>query len=90
MNAIALRAEAQSPAGAGNSKIDAWSRLAEISVPVTVAWGELDVEVLNERCRELIERLPTASGGELPHLAHLPDLEDPDLVADLIRTAVAP
>ena len=34
MNAIALRAEAESPAGAGNSKIDAWSRLAEITVPV--------------------------------------------------------
>ena len=51
MNAIALRAEAESPAGAGNSEIDAWSRLAEITVPVTVAWGELDIEVLNDRCR---------------------------------------
>ena len=88
MNAIALRAEAESPAGAGNSKIDAWSRLAEITVPVTVAWGELDIEVLNDRCRELVERLPAASGRELPHLAHLPYLEDPALIADLIRTAV--
>lgn len=89
MNAIALRAEAESPAGAGNSEIDVWSRLAEITVPVIVAWGELDIEVLNDRCRELVERLPAASGRELPHLAHLPDLEDPGLVADLIRTAVA-
>ena len=88
MNAIALRSEAESPAGAGNSEIDAWSRLAEITVPVTVAWGELDIEVLNDRCRELVERLPAASGRELPQLAHLPYLEDPDLVADLIRTAV--
>jgi pimeloyl-ACP methyl ester carboxylesterase len=88
MNAIALRSEAESAAGAGNSEIDAWSRLAEITVPVTVAWGELDIEMLNDGCRELVERLPAASGRELPQLAHLPYLEDPDLVAGLIRTAV--
>ncbi len=88
MNAIALQSGAESAAGAGNSGIDAWSRLAEIIVPVTVAWGELDLEVLNNRCRQLVELLPAASGRELPQLAHLPYLEDPDLVADLIRTAV--
>ena len=90
MNAIILRSEAESAAGAGNSEIDAWSRLAEITVPVTVAWGELDIEMLNERCRELVERLPVATGRMLPHVAHLPYLEDPDVVGDLLRTAVGP
>lgn len=87
MNAIALRSEAES-AATGNSETDAWSRLAEITVPLALAWGELDIEVLNDRFRELAERLPTATGRELPHVAHLPYLEDPDLVADLIRRAV--
>lgn len=89
MNAIALRAEAESTEETGDSEIDAWSRLAEIAVPVTVAWGELDIAALNERCQELVERLPAASGRALDDVAHLPYLEDPDLVADLIRGAVA-
>ena len=88
MNAVALRSEAESAAGTGNSDVDAWSRLAEIRMPVTVAWGELDVDVLNQRAQELVGRLPSATGRELPHVAHLPYLEDPDLIADLIRRAV--
>jgi pimeloyl-ACP methyl ester carboxylesterase len=90
MNAIALRSEAESAAGTGDSDVDAWARLGEIGVPVTVAWGELDIEVLNQRCRQIVERLPRATGRELPHVAHLPSLEDPDLIADLIRAAVEP
>jgi len=89
MNAIALRSEAESAAGNGNSDVDAWSRLGEIRVPVTLAWGELDVDVLNQRCQQIVDRLPSANGRELPRVAHLPDLEDPDLIADLIRRAVA-
>lgn len=89
MNAIALKSEAESADGAGNSDIDAWSRLAEITVPVTVAWGELDIPVLNARCRQIVERLPNATGQELPQVAHLPYLEDPDLTAEVIRRAVA-
>ena len=89
MNAIALRSEAESAAGTGNSELDAWSRLAEITVPVTVAWCELDIDVLNDRCRNLVERLPSGSGRELRHVAHLPYLENPDLFADLIRDVVA-
>ena len=71
MNAIALRAEAESPAGAGNSKIDAWSRLAEITVPVTVAWGELDIEVLNDRCRQPGRAAARGVRPRVPHLAHI-------------------
>lgn len=86
MNAIALKAEAES--AAEDLAISAWSRLAEITVPVTVAWGELDTAVLNERCEQLVQRLPDARGRELPGLAHLPYLEDPDTVAGLIRAAI--
>ena len=86
MNAIAL--EAEGGAAAEETEHSAWSRLAEITVPVTVAWGELDVPVLNERCQRIVERLPNGTGRELPRVAHLPYLEDPDLVADLVRAAL--
>jgi pimeloyl-ACP methyl ester carboxylesterase len=86
MNAIALKSEAES--AAEETDVSAWSRLAEITVPVTVAWGELDVPVLNARCEAIVERLPNATGRQLPGVAHLPQLEDPELVAGLIRAAV--
>ncbi|HLL63315.1 MAG TPA: alpha/beta hydrolase [Propionibacteriaceae bacterium] len=86
MNAIALKSEAES--AAEETEVSAWSRLADITVPVTVAWGERDVPVLNERCQQIVDRLPNATGRQLPRVAHLPYLEDPDLTADLIRRAV--
>jgi pimeloyl-ACP methyl ester carboxylesterase len=88
MNAIALRSEAESADGHGDGAVSAWSRLAEITAPVLVAWGELDIAVLNDRCRQLVERLPAATGVELPGVAHLPYLEDPAAVADLVRRHV--
>jgi pimeloyl-ACP methyl ester carboxylesterase len=88
MNALALRNDAESGVAGGDSDLDAWSRLSEITVPVTVAWGELDVQALNDRCRDLVDRLPSATGRELPHVAHLPDLEDPHTVADVLYSAV--
>jgi pimeloyl-ACP methyl ester carboxylesterase len=87
MNATALRAEAEAP-GAGDSDISAWDRLAEITVPITVAWSELDIPAWNDRCRRLVERLPRANGRELPQVAHLPFLENPELVAEVIRSTV--
>jgi pimeloyl-ACP methyl ester carboxylesterase len=89
MNAIALESEAESAEDSSKSDRDAWSRLPEITVPVTVAWGELDVPVLNERCQQIVDRLPNATGRKLPQVAHLPYLEDPDLSAEVIRHAVA-
>ena len=89
MNAIALRSEAESAEDQVTDDVDAWSRLGEIRVPVTVAWGELDIDVLNQRCQQIVDRLPVATGRALPEVAHLPYLEDPELIADLIRRAVA-
>jgi pimeloyl-ACP methyl ester carboxylesterase len=45
--------------------------------------------VLNERCQQIVDRLPNATGRQLPQVAHLPYLEDPDLTAEVIRRAVA-
>lgn len=87
MNAIALRSEAESE-HSGSSDVSAWTRLDEITLPVTVAWSELDVEVFQERGQQLAERLPAGVGRELISVAHLPELEDPTAVADLILGAL--
>ena len=86
MNAIALRHQAENQEQA--SDVGAWRRLGEIEVPVTVAWGDLDVGVFIDRSRQLVDSLPNARGQAIPMTAHMPNLERPDLVADLIRKAV--
>lgn len=86
MNAIVLRNGGSDEDGA--SDIEAWSHLAELSLPVTVAWGDLDVPFLVQQCEELVRRLPNARRRVLSGTAHLPYLESPELVADVVRRAV--
>ena len=87
MNAIVLRSDV--PDDAGASGLDAWSRLEEIDVPATLAWGDLDLPIVIDRCRELAERLPAVRETRvLAGTAHLPYLEQPQVVAELIRDAV--
>ncbi|HUN31536.1 MAG TPA: alpha/beta hydrolase [Trebonia sp.] len=88
MNAIILRN--RDSEGLGDSGIDAWGRLAEVTVPVTVACGSLDAKFLIERNKELAGRLPGSRYVELPGVAHQPYLEQPGAVADLIVTALRP
>jgi pimeloyl-ACP methyl ester carboxylesterase len=69
--------------------VDAWSRLEEIHVPATIAWGELDEPDAAVVGRELERRLRDARPTVvLPGVAHLPSLEWPDLVVDLIAGAM--
>jgi pimeloyl-ACP methyl ester carboxylesterase len=87
MNAIALRSGA--PEGAGAGGVDAWSRLEEIRAPATIAWGELDEPDAAVVGHELERRLGDARRPVvLPGVAHLPSLERPDLVVDLIADAM--
>jgi pimeloyl-ACP methyl ester carboxylesterase len=72
----------------GTAGEDAWSRLAEITIPVTVACGDLDVSFIVDRCRQLAALLPDARHQVLPGMAHQPYLESPATVAELIRAAV--
>src|SRR5947199_343013 len=73
----------------GGSGVDAWHRLEEIRVPVTVACGQLDAHFLIPRSRELAGRLPGGRYRELPGMAHQPYLEQPGQVADLVLAALA-
>lgn len=86
MNAILLRNGV--PESAGATGVDAWTRLAEVRVPVLVACGDLDVPFVFARCRELADRLPDGRYQPLPGMAHQPYLEQPEIVAQLVRHAV--
>jgi pimeloyl-ACP methyl ester carboxylesterase len=87
MNAIALRSPI--PDDAGASGLDTWSRLEEIHVPVMLAWGDLDLPIIIDRCHGLAERLPALRETRvLAGTAHLPTLEQPHIVTELIREAV--
>lgn len=86
MNAVALKNEI--PEESGKSGLAAWSRLEEIRVPVTVACGDLDLPFMVSRSKELSDWLPDSRHHVLAGMAHLPYLEDPALVAELISSAV--
>ena len=86
MNAIIVRNDV--PESAGASGVDAWNRLAEVRVPVTVACGDLDVPFVLARCRELADRLPDGRFQQLPGIAHQSYLEQPETVAQLVMDAV--
>ncbi len=87
MNAIILRNGV--PEDAGDSGVDAWNRLAEVRVPVTVACGDLDVPFLISRNRELAGQLPNARYEVLAGMAHQPYLEQPAAVAQLVSRALS-
>lgn len=90
MNAIIVANQGSEHEHSGASGLDTWDRIEEISQPVTVAWGDLDLPVMIDRCRELAKRLPNASESVLPGTAHLPYLEDPAAVAALVTAALGP
>jgi pimeloyl-ACP methyl ester carboxylesterase len=88
MNRIVLANDAESEFD-GPSGLDTATRLDEIAAPAIVACGELDVPLKLERSAELAASLPNGSHQSLPGRAHLPYLEAPDELADLIRRAVS-
>lgn len=49
-----------------------------------MACGDLDVPFMIERCGELARRLPDARLRILAGVAHLPYIEQPGMVANLI------
>ena len=86
MNSVVLGNAVAEEAGA--SDVTAWARLEDIRLPVTVAWGDLDLPFLIARCEELSARLPRGRRRVLTGTAHLPFLERPELVAGVIRDAL--
>jgi pimeloyl-ACP methyl ester carboxylesterase len=81
MNLRALRA---GPIGDRVETPPAWPRLGEIGVPVTAVVGSLDLPHVVERTEALVKRIPEALGFALDGTAHLPSLEAPDRLNDVI------
>lgn len=75
------------PDSAGGAGVDAWTRLGDVSVPVLCAWGELDVPCDVPFYEETARRIGQGTVRVLPGAAHLPGLEQPALIAEMIRNA---
>jgi pimeloyl-ACP methyl ester carboxylesterase len=86
MNAIALSNGSSDRSVAAETS--AWERAGEISVPATVGCGDLDVPTILDESRKLAGRLPQGTFVEMTGCAHLPQLERPDLVAQIIARTV--
>jgi len=87
MNEIILRNDV--PEDSGTSGLEAWGRIGDIRAPTIVACGDLDIPSLRKRSQELGERLPFGRFVELKGVAHLPQMENPAEVANLVRQAVS-
>lgn len=68
---------------------DAWPRLPELSLPVTVVDGALDEPSGIAVGRAAAERIPDCRHVVLDDTGHLPSLEHPLVLADLVRDLVA-
>jgi pimeloyl-ACP methyl ester carboxylesterase len=53
-----------------------------------MAWGDLDFPHIQERSRHVAGMMPNAIARELPGAAHLPSLERPKDIADLVADFV--
>jgi pimeloyl-ACP methyl ester carboxylesterase len=73
----------------GDAGLDTWHRLGEITAPVLATWGSFDLPPDVPFYELAAQRLPNAESRVLEGVAHLPSLERPELVAALIRDAVA-
>lgn len=73
---------------AGDAGLDAWTRLDAVESPVLTTWGALDIPADEPFYAETARRIGQGPGRVLPGVAHLPGLEQPALVADLVREVV--
>jgi pimeloyl-ACP methyl ester carboxylesterase len=62
----------------------AYERLDELSIPTLVINGDLDFPHVRERCQHLVDTIPNAEGKEIAGTAHLPNLEKPEKVNELL------
>ncbi|WP_104165724.1 alpha/beta fold hydrolase [Arthrobacter sp. SX1312] len=78
---------AAAPDSAGSAGVDAWTRLGEATVPVLCTWGDLDLPCDVPFYKETARRIGQGAGRVLPDVAHLPSLEQPVLIAEMVRSA---
>lgn len=67
----------------------AWDRIQAIAAPVRLYGGSFDFPYMQELGKTLADRLPNAEYSSLPGMAHLPFLENPELMNEEIRCFLA-
>lgn len=77
MNGIALRSP---PIGTNLDTDPAFDRLKEVRSPTLVIWGDLDFPHIQDRCRHIVTKIPGALAHEIAGAAHLPSLEQPEII----------
>jgi pimeloyl-ACP methyl ester carboxylesterase len=60
-------------------------RLAKVTVPVLLIWGEGDKMLPPRGAQLVLDALPQASHYLLPGCGHCPQVEQPDVVVDLLK-----
>lgn len=82
MNAIALAKPELTQAEPSGS--DAWSRMETVNTPTLLIVGDEDFSALIERHDTLSETMPNCFAVVLEGAAHIPSIEQPDLVNTLL------
>ncbi|WP_375459274.1 alpha/beta fold hydrolase [uncultured Enterovirga sp.] len=62
-------------------------RLAEIAIPTSVLWGDCDRIVLPAYGEAFARAIPNASFGLIANAGHMPQMEQPQAIAEVIRAA---
>lgn len=81
MHLTALRT---APPGPDIDQPPAYARLAALRLPVLSLWGDLDFPHIQTRSKHIADTVPGARGHVLTGTAHLPSLERPAAVLDLV------
>ncbi|CAB3810637.1 alpha/beta fold hydrolase [Paraburkholderia fynbosensis] len=81
MNSVALRLP---PPGTNIDEPIAYERLTDVSVPTLVICGDLDLPSIQERSRYVAANVPFGTFHQISGSAHLPSLERPQEVTNLI------
>lgn len=77
------------PSGRDTDQPPAYARLAELAMPTLVLWGDLDLPHIQDRSRHVVATAQRATGHAIPGTGHLPNLERPGEVMDLIAEFAA-
>lgn len=80
-----FRALAVYDQGLGSADPKLRRRLRRVSIPVLVAWGESDRVVDAEYGRAYAQSFPRARFELIPEAGHLPQIEQPERLLDLVR-----
>jgi pimeloyl-ACP methyl ester carboxylesterase len=86
MNGTALRAAP--PGDHRDASPPAADRLGELTMPVHVLVGDLDLELIGERARRIADTIPSATLTVMAGVAHLPQLEQPSAFLTALRAVL--